>query len=178
MDGHDFSPHSRISGHEIPALFTRYDQSGIQTSSLPPDHVLHIAQTAAVVYSSDLRRAQESVRSLGIEKVLEDPIFREIELPLPPFTFVRMPLFLWLVLLRGFWFGGYAGSCEPVRKARLRAAQAAQILHGVAQQHGTVALVGHGLLNRFMKEELLKMGWNAFREGDKPALGSASGVER
>jgi broad specificity phosphatase PhoE len=161
----DFSPQSWVSGRDLPTLFTQYDQSGIQTSSLPPDHVLHIAQTAAVVYSSDLRRSQESVRKLGVQEAVEEAIFREVELPRPAFTFVRMPIFLWLILLRVFWFGGYARSCESFQKAKLRAAQAAQILHTAAQQHGTVVLVGHGFLNRFVKEELLKMGWGAFGEG-------------
>jgi broad specificity phosphatase PhoE len=161
----DFSPQSWISGRDLPALFTQYDQSGIQASSLPPDHVLHIAQTAAVVYSSNLRRSQESVQKLGIQEVIEDAIFREVELSLPAFPLVRMPIFLWLVLLRIFWFGGYGRSCESFQKAKLRAVQAARILQDAAQQHGAVALVGHGFLNRCIKEELLKMGWNAIRKG-------------
>ncbi len=175
---HEITPNTLISARELPVVYRRYDESGIVPSPGPPEPVVNEAQTALCVYSSDLKRARESTQELGLKNVIELAVFRETELPVLPIAFLHLPIFLWLIILRGLWFRGYAKSCESVHAARLRAAQAAQILQATAQKHGSVALVGHGFLNRFIKQELLRIGWQADGTGQNAHWGVHRIVKR
>ncbi len=167
----EMSPNSIVPAGDLPTVFRRYDESGILSAPEPPERVVQAARSAMCVYSSDLKRSRESVRMLGVQRVVDQAVFRELELPIVTLSFLRLPIFLWLIILRGLWFRGYAKSCESVHAARARSAQAARILQDAAQEHGSVALVGHGFLNRFIKHELLRAGWEADGPGQNTHWG-------
>jgi hypothetical protein len=105
------------------------------------------------------------VQQLGIESAIVDPVFREVELPTGLLHHVKLPVFLWLFLLRGLWFGGYANHCESIHEARVRAARAAQVVHEAAAQKNSVVVVAHGFINKFIKRALQQQGWKAYGKG-------------
>ena len=48
---------------------------------------------------------------------------------------------------------------ESKRDIKLRVTKAAQYLIKLVEEHDSVILIGHGIMNRFLVKELLKTGW-------------------
>ncbi|MBU0654534.1 MAG: histidine phosphatase family protein [Gammaproteobacteria bacterium] len=65
-----------------------------------------------------------------------------------------MSLSVWVVVLRIAWFAGYAQNGESFPSARQRAQVATQHLTQLAAEHGSVLLVGHGIMNRLLGRAL------------------------
>nr|MBA2815870.1 40-residue YVTN family beta-propeller repeat-containing protein [Candidatus Pantoea persica] len=79
---------------------------------------------------------------------------------------------MWLALLRLLWLCDYAGQSESLRRARTRAAQAAEKLIALSER-GTVLLLGHGLMNKMIARELRKRGWQAEKHASSRYWSSA-----
>jgi hypothetical protein len=72
---------------------------------------------------------------------------------------IRLPLKLWVVMLRSLWFLGFSKNTESLLKARARAKVASNMLVELATKHESVLLVGHGFLNHYVAKELLAVNW-------------------
>ena len=51
-------------------------------------------------------------------------------------------------------------NAEHIAKAKERAALGAIKLQEYSEKYGTVILIGHGFINRFIARELLSRGWS------------------
>lgn len=143
---------------ELSRLARRYEASGIQDS--PPRRALEAVVNDPYVVTSGLRRSIESAMALGIDSIqVQDALFREAEIPHFSKGSIRLPLNVWLPVLRLLWLFGFSRNGESLRSSLERARHAAQQLVRLAEQHGEVLLVGHGFLNHFIARELSKMGW-------------------
>src|SRR5438093_9970936 len=60
-------------------------------------------------------------------------------------------------------FCGWSAGVESFKAARERAAKAASILTGHAEESGAVVLVGHGLMNILIARRLRASGWRGPR---------------
>jgi hypothetical protein len=64
---------------------------------------------------------------------------------------------------RATWLCGWSGGIEPIGVARARSLNASRRLIGLANEHGRVALVGHGMMNLLIARHLRRAGWTGHR---------------
>ena len=121
---------------------------------------MELGQASHVVLASTLRRSIESVQLVvpGARPVM-DPVFREVQLPTRIQSGVRLRPRAWTTLARVAWYCGWSPGVENFAGARARASVAAKALASLAEEHGQVILVGHGLMNGLIGKRLLRFGW-------------------
>ncbi|ENH96052.1 hypothetical protein J416_12644 [Gracilibacillus halophilus YIM-C55.5] len=155
-----FTDNHPITGEEFKNWVKSYDDIGVFKEHLYPQETLNKIQSVNIVISSDLKRSIESAKLLHQNiNITSMPLFRETELPIPLIKGIKLNPNVWLFTLRCLWFLGYSRDCESIFNAKLRAQKAAQVLIEQAQEHKSIALVGHGVFNMFIRKELLKKGW-------------------
>lgn len=137
-----------------------YNRVEILTEKIPST-TLQRANTADIIVSSTLPRCVQSAQALNPAKsfLIED-IFDEAALPHGHWPMPKLPLAVWGVLFRLAWFGGYSANTETFSQATARAQRAALRLVMLAQEYGTVFLVGHGIMTILIAKHLLVMGWS------------------
>lgn len=137
-----------------------YAAAGLRDGAAPPARLVALADEAALVVSSDLRRARESAALLRPGAPDEVwPLLREADLPAPALAgTVRLPLLAWLVAGRVGWGGGRLAGVEPIAAARGRAAEAARVLERAAAG-GPVVAVGHAVFHGLVAGALRRRGW-------------------
>ncbi len=155
----DLSIRLSIAPRQIPEFIARYDQAPI--TGAPDATALDHARHCALALCSDLPRAIATAEALGFgpERRLVDPVFAEVHLPHAEWGWPRLPALFWAILFRFLWLAGYAHDGESIGAARARARLAAARLICAAREHGSVALCGHGFMNRLIGEELYRLGW-------------------
>jgi len=119
------------------------------------------------VACSDLPRSVESARALGFAHLhVADSLFRESALPHFDGGPVALPLAVWVTVCRLLWLAGFSKNGEAYVATKCRARQAANWLAGLAglaglaEAHGSVLLVGHGLMNYLIAQQLRANGWH------------------
>jgi len=148
-----------IKARELGRWIDAYNTTGIRDIS-PPDAAMAVAEQCKVIVTSDLLRSIESGRALGFGKpTISDGMFREAGLPYGNATFLKMPTYVWAVMFRMVWAFGFKANGESVQAFRERTRNAANRLISLAHEHGSVLLVGHGLINGYIARELLSAGW-------------------
>jgi len=148
-----------IRAGELGRWIAAYNASGIRDIA-PPAAARGAADQCTLIVTSDLLRSMESGRVLGSKTPMRsDGLFREAGLPYGPMAFLKMPPFVWAVLFRILWAFGYKDNGESIQVFRERARNAAMLLISLAREHGSVLLVGHGLINRYIARDLLSAGW-------------------
>lgn len=146
----------------------KYNASGIRQEMRPPEELLELIDEVDVLISSDLKRALDSARLLAGNKVImQNPIFREFELPESKRKLPKFSPGIWSFIFRVLWFSGYSNKSENFTDAKKRIKLSADKLTDLAIKHSDVVLVGHGLMNRFIGAELKKQGWRKGRYGGK-----------
>lgn len=154
-------PWARITAAEFPRWIAAYNAAELDPQSSPPPAARAWAQTGAHLVCSDLARATASARALGGPSPHHiDPLFRELDLPYGHWPTPALPPGLWAALFRGLWLLGYAQHAESHQAGKNRAQQGAERLQALAQKHGSVLLVGHGFLNRYLALALRRKGWH------------------
>ena len=153
-----------ISGREIGCWYRRYDDSGIVDGVEPPARLRQAAAAAGCVVASDSRRALESAARLALtEGVRVEPALREVGFPESLAVPVRLSPDVWVLIARAAQMLRCCECDEPVPATRARAAIAAETLARLAEDHGSLFVVGHGWFNRFVARELRRRGWQGPR---------------
>jgi broad specificity phosphatase PhoE len=123
-----------------------------------------LSRTAKCLVTSSLRRSRDSAQVLAPAAApLIDPCFREADLPSAFRSNLRLRPEMWALLARSAWFCGWSAGVESFRAARERASKAASVLRGHAEACGAVVLVGHGLMNILIAQQLRTAGWRGPR---------------
>jgi len=148
-----------IHASQIQDWVQQYNSADLDNSSKPPAPLLAVAKLSDVVFSSDLKRSQQSAQLLTTTTQPGLAIYREVDLPNLRFPSPKLSPSTWVALFRLLWLFGLSKQCESFPKARKRAQFAASQLEQAAQQYGSVMLVGHGLFNRFIAKVLVKQNW-------------------
>lgn len=159
----------KLDCHEFTHWVKKYDESGVFEEDFYPLETIEKIKNASIVITSDLNRSIESAELLKPNsKVISSHLFREAELPILTTKLwgVKLKPRLWSVILRCLWFGGYANKCESLSNAKNRAKKAAGELISQAQEHQSVAFVGHGFINLLIAKELQRLGWRGKRKTD------------
>ncbi len=66
----------------------------------------------------------------------------------------------WRLLFRSAWFCGLSRHTESIAVSNRRARAAAERLVELAEAHGCVLLIGHGIMNILIGRQLRRLGWS------------------
>jgi len=138
-----------------------YQDAGLDPASVPPGELLDLVKDLNAVFTSGSPRAKDSAKTLLPEaEIIADPLFTEAPLAAPKIPLIKMKVPIWAVMARIMWHAGYHPEIENYRRAKWRAAQAADILLDRAQANaGSAVLVAHGYFNAMIGRVLRKRGF-------------------
>ena len=166
---------ARIAGHQFAAFINELQASGLVSNANPPLVSLSLAQTAAIVVTSDLFRSVQSAQLLAPGKLaISDSVFREAQLPAPFRSSVVLRRSTWIVIARLLWLCRTWPGTESRIAARGRAVDAARQLEQLVEQYGSVFLVGHGYFNHLIAHELRDRGWDGPRHPSTQNWGTST----
>lgn len=174
--GRDSAPRERVIlvRHGRPALgnvartchrgFRRYideyQDAGLDPQSAPPGELQDLVRGIAAVHTSELPRARDSAKALLPDaELIVDPLFVEAPLAAPRIPMLKLKVPAWAVMARVLWHAGYHPEIENYRRAKHRAADAADILCDRARREGTAVLVAHGYFNAMIGRVLRQRGF-------------------
>ncbi|WP_252730455.1 histidine phosphatase family protein [Colwellia sp. E2M01] len=143
----------------------RYNASMVADNSRPK--VIDQQFNSFYCVASDLKRAVHSAQIyLGRSPQVTDKLYREMEIPRYKLPF-KLKAWHWVYLSRILWLLGVKGPFESFSQAKVRANKAAEQLILLAEKHDNVVLFAHGVLNRFIRQSLIKQGWSLLSKDDK-----------
>ncbi len=164
----DVPEHGKLRAHEIPRWIESYNSSGIALDHEPPQEAIKIAKSCNTVVCSDLPRSTDSAQALGVKRIdIVEPVFREMGLPYTTLPSPKLSPNIWAAIFRVLWLFGYSSNGESISEAKDRAGKGAHWLSEMAMDSGSVLLVGHGFVNRFIAKELKSNGWQGPRNPGK-----------
>lgn len=152
---------TKIRGCDFAEWVARYDCAPLDRNIPPPAELRSRLSTIPYLVTSSLRRSIESAMLIGEGKpVASHSLFDEAGIPTAiPFRLSLLPSH-WDALARAAWMVGWSPhNVESFRAAKARAIRAAAELEAFSREHGTVALVGHGMLNTLISRALRRSGW-------------------
>ncbi len=150
----------RTSHREFRTYIDDYEQAGLDPDSVPPDELQDLVGELTAVFTSGRKRSDDSAKVLAPNaELIADPLFDEAPLASPRIPILKMKVPKWAVVARILWHAGYHPEIENYRKAKHRAAQAADILMHRARAEGIAALVAHGYFNFLIGRELRHRGF-------------------
>jgi broad specificity phosphatase PhoE len=128
------------------------------------------------VFSSPIKRALTTAHYLfGEDKdITVSPVFREFETKIKPGNSKRSwPISFWTTKARLKWmFGKKPDGIESFSQAKKRAAEAADLLDQSSLDNPKILLTSHGFINRYIKKELKKKGWEVVEDTGSDYLGT------
>lgn len=154
-------PKDRIPASKFIDWINSYNASSLSESSIPGDAALACANECNAIVSSNLQRSIDSAKALDSEKhLISDGQFMEAGMPSASWKILKLPPNTWAVIFRLMWLFGYSKNSESYKEAKKRASDAATKLINLAQEHGQLLFVGHGMFNRLLVKELKGRGWS------------------
>lgn len=156
----DAIKHQRLSSLALGEIVKAYLTTDLHPETTPPQEARALAASCAFCLTSDMPRAISSARLLSVaHKAVLDNTLREADLPYLNWHRPILRLATWTFLFRVFWLFGFSQNAETIREAQRRALKSATKLDQLAIEHGSVLVVGHGIMNRLIARELTKTGW-------------------
>jgi len=153
-----------IAGREFAGWRRGEENAPLDPASHPGSDLKKAMRTASFIITSALRRSIDSAHLLAPSTpFVTDGLFREADLPSSFHSKVRLRPNVWGMLARSAWFCGWSAGKESVAAARDRAVRAAEFLVDQAAAHGTVAVIGHGMMNWLIAHRLRSSGWHGPR---------------
>jgi broad specificity phosphatase PhoE len=150
----------RTGHHGFADYIDAYEAAGLDPASLPPQELRDLVKELDQIYTSGMPRAHQSAQALAPHaELIADPLFAEAPLASPRIPLLKMRVPKWAVVSRILWHGGYHPEIENYRRARHRAAQAANVLIDKARGDGVAVLVAHGYFNAMIGRQLRKRGF-------------------
>lgn len=148
-----------ISPREMADWIRVHDEADL-TPAAAPQTAIDAATTADLIVSSTLRRAVQTAQRLPLKQpLLSEAVFCEADLPYPDWRWPKLPVSTWTTLFRLAWFCGYSNHAESRQATTARAQIAADRLIALAQEHGKVLLVCHGIMINLIAKQLIAKGW-------------------
>lgn len=135
------------------------DYNAATVAEMPCSRTKSSCEAGDYIVSSPLPRALTSLSTLG---ATPNAILHELsEAPLPVINvpLIKFPSGIWLILFRLLWLADLARGSEAKAAVRMRAGRMARELIDAAERYGHVVSMGHGILNKFISQELTQLGW-------------------
>jgi broad specificity phosphatase PhoE len=150
----------RTGHHGFRDYIDAYEAAGLDPASLPPRELADLVREVTEIFTSGRPRSDQSAKALAPHAALiVDPLFAEAPLASPRIPLLQMRVPTWAVMARILWHVGYHPGIEDYRKARHRAAEAADILIAKAHKQKASALVAHGYFNAMIGRQLRQRGF-------------------
>lgn len=150
-----------VSASDFGTWISEYNATGIDVAYPPPTIAIEKAESCAITVCSDLPRSLESAKLLSQDaQELISPLFRECEMPYCDWNYPKLPKSAWSVMFRLLQRLGYSPNAESYQDMNERSKACALQLADLAQRHGSILLIGHGVLNWLIHRHLLEMGWS------------------
>ncbi|GAA4316538.1 histidine phosphatase family protein [Nibribacter koreensis] len=170
----DLRKTGKFSYQEAKRFVADYDSVGIV---VPDASFFSLTNPAQVkIFSSSIARAKATAQYIFGEgrEMTVSPLFREFESSMGHHSpDLRIPIKVWTSAARVKWVMGIdRQGAESFSDARKRAQLAAYTLAGATEENPNIALVAHGLLNRYIQENLEEQGWHVVRNGGSGYLGT------
>jgi broad specificity phosphatase PhoE len=147
--------------------------AALDPSSLAPISTIALAKSADFVVTSQLRRALDSAKVMGVTVQYSDALFNEADIPNVNIPFFKFRAKTWLVVLRILMLLRLGQSDSSFKASKLQAKKAAEKLILLSTSYNHIVLVGHGGMNWMIRKELLKMGWNLENKGSHSNWGAS-----
>lgn len=163
----DIEKSGKFSSKEAGLYFKCYDSVCI---IVPDKPFFNLGEKEDVkVFSSPINRALTTAQYLCTNdtNINVSSDFREFERETPdPDSKMRLPIKFWTTAARVKWMlgGGKKSGIESFSDAKKRAKQAAQTLAEASEENPKVLLTAHGMVNRYIKKNLKKMGWQVVED--------------
>ncbi|SRR5258705_182151 len=155
-----------VAGSSFATWVRDYDAASIDAGVPPPATLKARAEAVGCIATSNLQRARESAQLVAPNRpILSDALFAEAEIPAAISMRLTLAPRYWSVLARAAWFCGWSRGVESLRQARIRAQRAAERLAALAAEHGSVMLVGHGMMNWLISRALRRGDWRGTASG-------------
>lgn len=155
----DINHKTNIKPKELAEWFDQYNKVSIRNESKPCVQAVQVTKDINYVVCSDYIRSINSAEILKVKKINEiDKGFREVDIPLPDWSFPKIDLRIMVLIFRVLWFLGYSKNCESLKEAKSRAGIAADKLIDYAEKYESVLFVGHAIFNHLISKELRKRG--------------------
>jgi len=154
----------KITASQMNTWVEAYNHAPIDTT-LPSKEVIHYIKGADVVLASSLSRTFDSLSVIDVVPREKNILFDEIDLPQAKGTWLKLSSKTWLVLLRLMMLAGFSKKSKVYTEAKQRAKKASEYLVGLSNNHGSVALIGHGGMHWLVGKELERLGWECVKQG-------------
>lgn len=149
---------AKLDVNDFARWIDEYDQSKVDTTSYPSDELLNICVNSLII-SSALPRAVHSAELASHQTNSKTySLLNEMKIPAYFMPF-KMSVSYWLFINRFLWFLGFSGNVESYKKAKERSRLMVAELVNLATTNKRIVVFGHGLLNRQISKELIKLGW-------------------
>jgi len=156
----DIANNQKIQSMSMQNWVKEYDLADLDTSSLPSQNLIQIAQKADIVVSSSLVRTINSTKLLKVVPAEKNHIFNEALVPNADIPFFKLKPKSWLVVLRFLLMFGFGKKDTSLQASKQQAKKAMLKLLELSKNHDTTLLVGHGGMNFLIRKELIKEGWS------------------
>lgn len=161
----DRSAGPRLTWQEYQDWWERYEAGSLaEDQTVPRNLITAVADIDLVISSARPRAIETAMKATEGRKPESDPLFNEAPLPPPRLNGRTYLPKTWNVLARMAWLRGHSLDGESVSEARVRAQEAADRLHTLAEGK-SVYLAAHGWFNRMLRRPLGKLGWVCVRDG-------------
>lgn len=156
---HDEYPSfSIVSGEDIEQFVRAWNTCKLNKINDISSSFKEIISDGDLYISSDLKRTHESFQMLGISGFESNNLFNEADLPYGIGKSIKMPLIIWLVVLRLMWRFGLSINSESYKDFIKRIKKSADFLEVNRNAKHTIVMA-HGFVNRILKRELLRKDW-------------------
>lgn len=156
---HDDNPSlSIVSGENIEKLIKAWNNCTLSKTNDIPSSLQEIISDGDLFISSALTRTHESFQLLGITGFESNNLFNEADLPYGIGKSFKMPIFIWLIVLRLMWRFGLSSNAESYKNFNKRIINCADFLEKTNNVKHTVVMA-HGFVNLILKKELLRRNW-------------------
>src|SRR6185369_82893 len=149
----------RVAPREMGQWIDAYSCAGVVSEEIP-SRTIEAARSSGIVVASTSPRSTQSAQSVSPARTfLVEPVFCEAGLPYAAWQAPRLRASTWAACFRLAWFFGYSANAESIEHAKARAEAAARRLAGLAEEHGSVFLIGHGIMTGLIARRLRLGGW-------------------
>ena len=139
-----------------------YEAAGIVDTERPPASLMRLASDARLLVASDTPRAIESAGLLASgREVTVSPLLRELDLQIPRFGGIRLPLRAWAVAVGARMLAMKVRGRYPSSREAARVNEAAGWLEGLAGPDSAVLVVTHASFRRQVADRLVERGWRS-----------------
>jgi broad specificity phosphatase PhoE len=154
----DFDTSMQIQRSGICAALKLYDDAGVSEPCSTQNHWTSASKSTVV--TSDLQRAIDSAHLMGVEISEQSSLLREARLPHPNMLPWSMSWKTAIAICRVAWLFGYSRNADGINHDRARARRAAKWLSVLAEEQDEMVVIGHGIMNRMIIEQLVSSGWS------------------